>query len=508
MSETDTARPSARAAALAMDPEEFRRLGYRLVDRIAGHLRTLPQRPVTRGETPDQIRTLIDAQRPLPERGEPAETVLEDAAGKLIEHSLFNGHPRFWGYITSSPAPIGMLGDLLAAAVNPNVGAWTLAPVATEIEAQTVRWIGELIGFPGASPGACGGLLVSGGNMANLVCFLAARAAQAGWAIRESGLAGGSRRMLVYASEATHTWIQKAADLFGHGTEAIRWIPTNAGEQIDLDALGRQVGVDREAGHLPFLVVGTAGSVSTGAVDPLAEMAAYCRAENLWFHVDGAYGAMAAGVAGAPGELAGLSEADSVAVDPHKWLYAPLEAGCALVRDPRHLRDAFSYHPPYYHFEQEAINYFDLGPQNSRGFRALKVWLALRQAGREGYREMIATDIRLARRLAASIRGERRLEALTQALSINTFRFVPDDLRARTGEAAVEQYLNRMNQQIQARIEREGEAFLSNAVIAGRYALRACIVNFRTGERDVDALPELVIRIGSEVDREMRAQLP
>jgi glutamate/tyrosine decarboxylase-like PLP-dependent enzyme len=221
--------------------------------------------------------------------------------------------------------------------------------------------------------------------------------------------------------------------------------------------LRRQIQEDQSAGDHPFLVVGTAGTVSTGAVDPLPEIAAICREHELWFHVDGAYGAMAAAVPGAPSDLAGLREADSVAVDPHKWLYAPLEAGCALVRSNEDLLRAFSYHPPYYHFDEDAVNYFDLGLQNSRGFRALKVWLALRQIGRAGYVRMIGDDIALAQEFHRLVSAHPELEALTQSLSITTFRYVPTDLRTRTGAPEVREYLDRLNQSLLSRIEKSGE---------------------------------------------------
>ena len=228
----------------------------------------------------------------MPERGSDPELLLRNTADLLFNHSLFNGHPRFFGYITSSPAPIGVLGDLLAAAVNQNCGSWTLSPMATEIEAQTVRWIAEFIGFPAGS----GGLLVSGGNMANFVCFLAARTAKAGWDVRKTGLNGSHPRLIAYASGETHTWIQKAADLFGFGTDAIRWIAVDEHQRMKTDELRRQIEADRARGDQPFLVVGTAGSVSTGAVDPLPAIASICREFDLWFHVDGAYGALAAAI--------------------------------------------------------------------------------------------------------------------------------------------------------------------------------------------------------------------
>ena len=487
---------SNRVAPLAMSSQEFRALGTQLIDRIANFLDSLPERPVTPAESPSVVRKALTAERSLPREGTSAELLLNHAADLLFDHSLFNGHPRFWGYVTSSAAPIGALGDLLAAAVNPNTGAWLLSPIASEIEAQTVRWIAEMLNYPAE----CGGLFVSGGNMANFVCFLAARQAMAGWDVRTAGMAGPQLR--VYCSKETHTWIQKAADMSGLGTEAIRWIATDENMQMDVEALRKQIADDIEAGDKPVMVVGTAGTVSTGAIDPLPELAALCREFDLWFHVDGAYGGLAAVLPDAPAALMGLHEADSVAVDPHKWLYAPLEAGCALVRNPEKLRDAFAYHPPYYHFGVEAINYFDLGPQNSRGFRALKVWLALQQVGRDGYVQMISDDIRLARELFERIRAYPELEALTHSLSITTFRYVPADIDSSDAKAA--SYLDKLNLELLTRIQNSGKAYLSNAVIHGKFALRVCIVNFRTSLADVEALLPIVTGMGNELDTELR----
>jgi glutamate/tyrosine decarboxylase-like PLP-dependent enzyme len=225
----------------------------------------------------------------------------------------------------------------------------------------------------------------------------------------------------------------------------------------------------------------------------------------VWFHVDGAYGALAARVPGAPASLLALSEADSIAVDPHKWLYAPIEAGCALVRRREDLLRAFSYHPEYYTFDHDVTNYFDYGPQNSRGFRALKVWLALRSVGLSGYLQMIGDDMRLAQRLYSLLQQHAEFDALTQHLSITTFRYVPGDRAATIGESDTEAYLQRLNQDLLARVERSGDAFLSNAVVGGRFALRACIVNFRTTAADLDALLTLLVRLGREADAELRA---
>ena len=348
-------------------------------------------------------------------------------------------------------------------------------------------------------------MLVSGGNMANIVCFLAARAARAGWDVREQGVAtDAGRRLRIYGSAETHTWIQKAADLAGIGTASIRWIPTDDRLRMDVGALRRQIEADTAAGAVPLMVVGTAGSVRTGAIDPLPEIAALCREHRVWFHVDGAYGGFAAAVPEAPAELRALADADSVAVDPHKWLYAPLEAGCALVRDPELLRAAFAYHPPYYHFEERATNFVDYGPQNSRSFRALKVWLAMRRAGAAGYRAMIADDIRLSQAMADAVVRHPEFELVTQDLSITTFRYIPYDLRERAGEEPVERHLDALNRELLDRLQRGGEVFVSNAVVSGRYLLRACIVNFHTSRADVEALPEIVARVGKTVDAELR----
>jgi len=492
---------SGRKAPLEMSPGEFRRLGHGLVDSISAWLESLPERPVNRDESPSEVRKLLP-DGGLPDEGRDPESLLDEAVSLLADHSLFNGHPRFFGYITSSAAPIGALADLLASSINPNLGGWQLSPVASEIERQCVVWIAEMLGYP--VDGA--GMLVSGGNMANFVGFLAARRAKGGEAIRKGGIEGP--RLLAYVSAETHTWIQKATDLFGLGTDSIRWIPVDRKQRIDLDALQSRIDRDLSAGHRPFLLVGTAGSVSTGAVDPLPELAQVARRHDMWFHADGAYGAFAAIVADRPAALDALGLADSVAVDPHKWLYAPLEAGCVLVRDRNALRDTFSYTPSYYHFpedeEDTGINYYEYGMQNSRGFRALKVWLALRQVGRQGYKRMIGDDIRLTRELFHWVEQAPDLEARTCELSIATFRFVPQDLEP--GSRGVEVYLNELNEKLLVGLKTGGEAFLSNAVIDGAFLLRACIVNFRTDSGDVRQLPEIVTRIGRETDRAIRPE--
>jgi aromatic-L-amino-acid/L-tryptophan decarboxylase len=493
---------SRRTSALEMEPADFRRLGHEMVERISALLERLQNGsiPVTPSESPSRIREIL-GQVSLPPAGRSPQSILDETVSLLFDHSLYNGHPGFWGYVTSSAAPIGMLGDLLASAVNPNVGAFPLSPVATEMELQTVRWIAELIGYPVN----CGGILVSGGNMANFVGFLAGRKAKIPWDARTKGVGGSSgKQPRIYCSSETHTWVNKAADLFGFGTDSIRWVETDSHQRMNTAALRRQIESDLKGGDIPLLVVGTAGTVSTGAIDPLAEIGTVCKENALWFHVDGAYGGFAAALPEASADLKALSLADSVAVDPHKWLYSPLEAGCALVRDQKLLLDAFSYHPVYYKFDdhakEEVTNFYELGLQNSRGFRALKVWLGLRQAGRDGYVRMIRDDCRLAEQLFLALRKYPDLEPLTYGLSITTFRYVPPDLRSGDHD----EYLNKLNEELLARIQASGKAYPSNAVVGGKYALRVCIVNFRTTLNDLMALPPLVVDLGKEVDAELR----
>ena len=498
--------------SLNMPANEFKNAGYILVDEITSFLEDLPNKKVTTGAKPRDIQMLL-GDLSLPEKGEDTVTIINEATKLLFDHSLFNGHPKFWGYITSSGAPIGALADLLAASVNANVGAFALSPMATEIEKQTIQWLAELISFPKD----CGGLFVSGGNMANFLGFLAGRRHKIEGDIRKDGLPeitidpsknttgyNEKRRYTVYCAKGTHTWIHKATDLFGHGTDSIRWIDCLHDQQMNIIHLKQMIKEDKQHGHKPFLVIGNAGSVSTGVIDSLNEIADFCNAENLWFHIDGAYGAPAACLPELAEKFKGLSLADSIALDPHKWLYSPLEAGCILVKNPRHLHDAFSFTPEYYNFggngEDAPVNFHEYGMQNSRGFRALKVWMSLKQVGRNGLAAMIRKDIHLAKSLYELIEQTEHIEAITNNLSITTFRFVPS-----INESA--EYLNELNEKLLNRLQAGGEVFLSNAIVDGKYCLRVCIVNFRTNYADLETLVKIVLREGENIYNERLMQL-
>lgn len=492
---------NSRESAINMDAGDFRQIGHQLVEQIADYYESLPERQLTLAKTRTQVAELIGTSR-LPDQGTDPGELMQEIAPLMFDNSLHNGHPRFLGYISASAAPLGALADFLAAAVNSNVAKWELSPVASEIETQTIRWIAELIGYPEN----CGGIMVSGGNSANFHGFVAARQAVSQWDIRKHGLYGDSRRLTAYVSKETHTWIDKAAEICGLGADAVRWIDTDSEQRIELAALRRQVEADRRKGCLPFLVVGTSGCIGTGAIDPIRDLAAYCSEQGIWFHVDGAYGAPAAALEESPDDLHSLALADSVAMDPHKWLHSPIEAACILTRDPDALRNTFDFRPDYYHFNDEAdsgIDYYQHGLQNSRGFRALKVWLGLRQAGREGYCESMRQDIALAKMLFDAVDQRRDFEARTNNLSVVTFRYVPEDLPDNVASRAT--YLEELNKSLLAAVQASGEAFISNAIVDGDYLLRACVVNFRTTEADIHRVIEIIARTGKSLDEQMRA---
>ncbi len=332
--------------------------------------------------------------------------------------------------------------------------------------------------------------------------FLAARNAKAPGNLKEEGLMNVKTEMLFYCSKATHTWIEKAAVLFGHGTKAISWIPVDNHNKMDTGALELQINNDIKDGKQPFLVIGNARDVSTGVVDNLAAIAAVCKRYDLWFHIDGAYGIPAAAIPQYKSMFEGIQEADSIAIDPHKWLYAPLEAGCTLVKNPQHLSDTYSSHPVYYNFDGNAdepsLNFYEYGFQNSRGFRALKVWAALQQVGRSGYIQMINEDIELSKFLFNEAQKHPELEAVTQNLSITTLRYLPSNNK---NETLSEEYINTVNEKLLNKLQQSGQVFLSNAVISGKYCLRACIVNFRTSKRDITEVIDIIIKEGRNINR-------
>jgi aromatic-L-amino-acid decarboxylase len=482
-------------SALAIDPVTFRALGYRAVDMATDYLAGMRERPVFTPMSPDERQNLLE--QALPDDGAPPDEILDRFAELILPHPMGNGHPRFFGWVNSPPSPIGALAEFLAGAMGPSCAGGDHA--ATYLERCAVRWLMELVGFP--TDGSMS-ILVSGGSMASLTALAAARqraAQQDGRDVRRDGLPGWGRQLTMYMSSEAHTTLKKAAELLGIGSEAVRIIPADDNFRLDVTGLRQAIDADRDAGMRPFCVVASAGTVSTGAIDPFNDIADLCEEEGLWLHVDGAYGAVGVLDPDKAPRFAGMERADSLALDPHKWLSVPVECGCALIRDGALLRDTFSLVPPYVRTEEGkgfgGLPWFaEYGFQQTRGFRALKLWMTLLHAGRDGLAAMISRHNALARHLAALIDEAPDLErAAPVELSIVCFRYVPPDV-----DLSDEQ-LDALNKAIMEEVQAGGEVFLTQALLHGRFVLRANVLHYETTAEDVAALVAVVRKVGKRL---------
>lgn len=488
-------------SSLDISAEELRELSSRvtqLVIEYFSEVSTLPVFPKTSaGETIGKIGTM------LPEDGESLEQLLGDCH-TIIENSRQNGHPRFFGYVASPATAPGAFADLLASALNPNVTSWRSGPAATEIERTVITWLASLIGY-GSDALPAHGLLTSGGSMANLTALLIAHRAKCGPEVSSKGLWNTSSPMTLYASEQIHMSIPKAADILGLGRDQVRLVPCDDRFRIKITSLREMIAADLQSGLKPFCVIGSAGTVNTGAIDPLDELAEVAREFGLWFHIDGAYGALAALDETKRPLFRGLEFADSISLDPHKWLYVPLDSGCLLFRDEALARAAFAFEGADYikvHEQNadEAFAFWNYGPELSRRFRALKIWLTLRYFGVRRIAAAISEDNELAAYLGEQVETAPDFELLAPPeLSICCFRYVPPVLRGRTEtpEAAAE--LDRLNTDIMNLVQRGGRAYLSSATVHSKFALRACITNFRTTRADIDQTLEIIREAAREV---------
>lgn len=476
--------------------DEIKRVGYRAVDLIAEHLTTLRGKPVFRPFPRDLATRFLEST--LPENGEPADGILDAFEKEIAPYPFGNGHPRFYGWVNSPPVVIGIFAEALAAAMNPSCAGGNHA--AIYVERQVVNWFKDLIGFPRDSMG----LLVSGGSMAALTALAVARHVNAGFDVRRRGVQGTNKRLVVYTTQETHGCHQKATELLGLGSESLRTVPHNRALQMVPGALEAAIEEDMARGDKPIAVIATAGTVNTGAIDPLGEIADICARHHAWMHVDAAYGGPAMLSERYAGQLADVARADSVALDPHKWLYVPVEAGLVLVRDAETLRSAFSLVPPYLRTDGQPDGvggppwFSEYGYQQTRGFRALKVWMALRYHGISGYRASIDRDIALAERLARMLRATSDFELFEPtSLSIVCFRYVPASVRD-------SKTLDSLNKAVLEKVQLEGQVFLSSTVLDDRFWLRACFVNPRTHEHDVGRIVDAVRR-AAESMKESRA---
>jgi glutamate/tyrosine decarboxylase-like PLP-dependent enzyme len=478
----------------AWTSEEITRVGYQVIDLIAGYLDGLPAGPVFRPVPEDLAKRFLAT--PAPARGADPERILAEFAETIAPYPFGNGHPRFWGWVNSPPVVIGALAEALGAAMNPSCAGGNHA--AIYVERQVLNWFKTMLGFPAESMG----LLVSGGSMASLTALAVARHVHAGFDVRRKGLQGAGPRLILYISEEGHGCLRKSAELMGIGGDNVRTVAVDPGLRMRVDDLQARVVADLAAGHRPFAVAASAGTVNTGAIDPLADVAEVCRRHGLWFHVDGAYGAPAVLTRHYRDALGPMALADSVALDPHKWLSIPVEAGLVLVKDQQAMRDAFSLVPPYLRTDGSLTGVggppwlSEFGLQQTRGFRALKIWMAMKHVGLDGYARMIEEQIELARYLHERVRAMQNLETMAPpGLSIVCFRYAPPVLRADPKK------VDSVNQLILERIQLSGEAFLSSTVVRGAFVLRACIVNYLTTRSDLDALVDLVLREGHALTR-------
>jgi glutamate/tyrosine decarboxylase-like PLP-dependent enzyme len=472
---------------IEMSPELFRELGYRAVDILADHLAALnqPDHPA-RTPVPDDLRERLLAQPPPAEGQEPGG-LLEDFSDFILPYPMGNSSPRFFAWVNSPPAPMGILADLLAAGLNPSVAGGDHS--ATYIEHAVLNWLKSWLCYPVES----GGILTSGGSAANLIGLAVMRTVMAKGDVRSEGFRGESQPMTIYTSAQGHSCLQKAIELLGFGSNALRMIPVDADFCMDIALLNEQISSDRKAGFRPVCVAGSAGTVNTGAVDPLDEIADFCEEEKLWFHVDGAYGALgilAEQTGGVNRIFKGIDRADSLAVDPHKWMYLPVECGCALVRDEAAMRDTFSLVPPYLRDDTSLPWFSEFGIQQTRGFKGLKLWMVMQQVGEEGYRSLISRDVDLARKFQELLRSHPDFEVVAGGpLSITCFRYAPP------GAGNVDE----LNRDLLKQLQREGKVYLTSTELDGRPVLRVCFINFRTTEADLDKLLEELILVGQQV---------
>jgi aromatic-L-amino-acid decarboxylase len=484
---------------LDWEPERARTFADGAVGIWEELLKALPSLPVSRRQTEAEVHPAVAID--IPDDPMPQDRLLAYLRDVVLERSVYPGHPRFYAYISGAGTVPGAVADLLAAGLNANLGGWRLSPAATEIELHLTRWFADRFGLPADA----GGLIVSGGAMANFVALKTARDRLAGWDVRRDGVRGGPP-LAIYESIEAHVVNDRAADMLGLGTHAVRQVPVDGAYRMRVDRLREEIRADRDRGIRPIAVVASGGTVATGSIDPLAEIADVCRDEGLWFHVDAAYGGPAVLADDLRPLLWGIARADSIAFDPHKWLYTPHSGGCVLVRDLRHLGESFVVHPTYTKADKDRTGWgLDLnehGPQFSRGFWALKVWVSLLAHGRRAYAARISHDAALARYLAERVAEREEFEpAAPVTLSIACFRFVPPSLPAGPGR---EEYLNELNERLLTEIQLDGRVFCSNAVLDGRSVLRACIVNFRTEADDLDALLDVAAELGARLDAELR----
>jgi aromatic-L-amino-acid/L-tryptophan decarboxylase len=464
-----------------LDPSanEIRKWGSSVIELMTEYLGGLRDRPVYRHTSSREIRGGLDPALPI--KGTDFDALLKAFRDTIVRFSRQNAHPRMFGYVQSPGTPIAAFADLLASTLNANLTVWRSAPAPVELERLTIDWIRQILGF---NPEA-GGLFVSGGSMANLIGIAMARQAKD----------YSSGRLRIYASSETHFSIVKAAALLGIGRENVCNVAVDERFRIRIDDLVAKITADLDAGHVPFCVVANAGTVNTGAVDPLLEIREVANRFQIWMHVDGSYGAFAVLAESARKLFAGMEQADSIALDPHKWLYLPVDVGCVIYRDPEIARAAFAHEAEYTRMfgekADEAFVCWDYGPELSRRFRALKVWMLLKGVGLDSLGAAIERNLACARYLESMVRASDDFEMVAPVeLSIFCLRHVPVQVRSQSPEA-----IDAFDERLLVALQRDGSSYLSNATLGDRFALRGCVMNYRTTLRDMEILLDDLRRV-------------
>src|SRR6476646_3776466 len=473
--------------------DEIRDWGDSVTQFMIDYLGGLRDRPAYRHTTSREIRSGLDSK--LPTKGTDFDSLLKIFRDTIVPFSRQNAHPRMFGYVQSPGTPIGAFADLLASTLNANLTIWRSAPAPVELERLTIDWIRQILGFPAKA----GGLFVSGGSMANLAALAAARQTKY----------DSLGRLRMYASSATHFSIVKAAALLGIGRQNVQSVEVDERFRMRIDDLVARITADLQAGYVPFCVVGNAGTVDIGAVDPLREIRAVADRFQLWMHVDGSYGAFAILAPSARKLFAGMEQADSIALDPHKWLYLPVDVGCVIYRNPEIARATFAHEAEYTRMfgeeADEALVCWDYGPELSRRFRALKVWMLLKGVGLQALSDAIEKDLACARYFEKLVRESDDFEMLAPVeLSIFCFRHLPHqskDIPVDENERRIrEEKLDLHNERLLLALQHDGSSYLSNARLRGRFALRGCVMNYRTTLRDLEILLDDLRRVATRLE--------
>jgi aromatic-L-amino-acid/L-tryptophan decarboxylase len=473
--------------------EQHRLLGNAVPKIIVEHVSTLDSRRVTPAATPAEMEKLFD--EPLPEKGSAIDEILSQFSRDVAPNAMGVPSPRYFGQFNPTPLPIGVWADALSSMLNQNAGAWRNGPSSAMIESRVIRWLCDLLNYGPESYGT----LASGGSEANLIALKCARD-NASEEIKNKGVRSVAADLVVYASEQCHYSIDKSVDILGLGRGGLQKIPTDEKFHIRLDLLRRQIDIDRKAGRVPCCIVGVAGTTSTGVIDPLEELGVIARENECWYHVDAAYGGPLAFSPIHQHKLRGIELADSITFDPHKWMFVPFACGATLVREGgRVLRDAFDMSPEYLSEDRGGsdveFDFFRYGQMGTRRFNSLKLWMAIKFMGREGYAATVERQIGLTRYLADKLDQHSSFKRVGEVeTAVCCFRFLPESLSDLKDEGH-----DRLQQQLQQAIERSGEAWLTTTILHGRRALRVNINSFLTEQRHVDDLLELLVRCGDEV---------